>query len=87
MLFRSMVPKVLAMVYSYAMNGDIRAAKLYFEVAGNLNAAPPNGTFVQNQNNFIQINGMVLNQEIVKRLSNEQLQEIENIFRAVLPSK
>ncbi len=34
--FRFMTSKVLARVFKFAVNGDMRAAKLYFDVLGNL---------------------------------------------------
>jgi hypothetical protein len=82
--FRLLVPKVLSRVYQYALKGDIKAARLFFEVVGNLNNSKPNKTSIQNQNNFIQINGMVLNQEIIMQLTPGQLNEIEDFFKEVL---
>ena len=49
--FRFMTDKVLAKVFQFAVNGDIGAAKLYFNVMGCLNAG--SGKTIQN-NNFIQ---------------------------------
>lgn len=83
--FRFMTSKVLAKVFQFAINGDIGAAKLYFNVMGNINGQFSNNTLIQNQNNYIQINGMVLSQETVKRLNPEQLNNIETILKAALP--
>jgi len=84
--FRFMTSKVLAKVFQFAINGDIGAAKLYFNVMGFLNKEQaPNNTLIQNQNNFIQINGTVLSQESIKQLSPEQLNTIENILKAAIP--
>lgn len=83
--FRFMTTKVLARVFQFAVNGDIGAAKLYFNVIGNLNGQLSNNTLIQNQNNYIQINGMVLSQETIKRLNPEQLNNIETILKAALP--
>ena len=44
-----------------------------------------NRTFIHNQNNYIQINNTVLSQESLKLLSTEQLTQIENIVKTVLP--
>ena len=78
--FRFMTSKVLAMVFRFAVNGDIGAAKLYFNIIGNMNNGPTgNNTLIQNQNNYIQINGTVLSQETVKTLNPEQLNTIESI--------
>lgn len=83
--FRFMTQKVLARVYSCAEQGDMAAAKLYFNVLGNLNGQLSNNTLIQNQNNFIQINGIILSQETIKRLNPEQLSTIESILKTALP--
>lgn len=84
--FRFMTSKVLAMVFRFAVNGDIGAAKLYFNFMGFMkNGLTPNNTLIQNQNNYIQINGTVLSQETVKHLNPEQLNTIESIFKTALP--
>ena len=84
--FRFMTSKVLAKVFQFALNGDMGAAKLYFNVMGCLNnGQPSNNTLIQNQNNNIQINGTVLSQERIKCLNSEQLNTIETILKTVLP--
>jgi biotin operon repressor len=55
--FRFMSSKVLARVYTFAVNGDVRAARLYFDVVGNLGKPPSSPSAVTNtQNNYIQVN-------------------------------
>jgi hypothetical protein len=84
--FRFMTSKVLAKVFQFAVNGDTGAAKLYFNVMGFMNNGQvPNNTLIQNQNNFIQINGTVLSQETIKHLNPEQLNTIETILKTALP--
>jgi predicted DNA-binding protein YlxM (UPF0122 family) len=84
--FRFMTSKVLAKVFQFAVNGDIGAAKLYFNFMGCLDKNPSsNSTMIQNQNNYIQINGTVLSQETIKCLNAEQLNTIETIMKAALP--
>jgi AraC-like DNA-binding protein len=86
--FRFMTSKLLATVYSFALRGDTGAAKLFFNVMGYLNnGQAPNGTTIQNQNNFIQINGTKLSQEAIKNLNPEQLSSIESILKTILPSQ
>lgn len=64
----------------------IGAAKLYFKMLGCLNdESTTNKTLVQNQNNFFQINGMVLSQDNIKHLNPEQLNTIESILKTALP--
>lgn len=80
--FRFLTSKVLAMVFQFAVNGDMVAAKLYFNVVGSLNCGQAsNNTLIQNQNNYIQINGTVLSQERIKHLNPEQLNTIETILK------
>jgi hypothetical protein len=83
--FKFMTAKVLAKVFKFAVNGDIRACKLYLEFMGNANGQPSNNTLIQNQNNYIQINGRVLSQETIKHLNPEQLNTIETILKTALP--
>lgn len=84
--FRFMTSKVLAKVFQFAVNGDTGAAKLYFNVMGFMNnGQAPNNTLIQNQNNYIQINGTVLSQETIKHLNPEQLNTIETILKTALP--
>lgn len=82
--FRFMSAKVLAKVFKFAVDGDISAAKLYFNIVG-MSGQNPNNTFIQNQNNYIQINGTVLSQETIKKLNPDQLNTIENILKSALP--
>jgi hypothetical protein len=77
--FKFMAPKILANVFRFASNGDIKAARLYFDVVGAINKQQSN-TVVNEQNNYIQINNTILSQENLKQLSAEQLNQIENII-------
>ena len=43
-----------------------------------------NNTFIQNQNNYIQINGTVLSQETIQKLRPKQLIQIEAILKTAL---
>lgn len=89
--FHIMQSKVMTTVFQHAINGDMRAAKLYLECIGafknnsstNSNNDINNKTLIQNQNNYIQINGMVLSQETVKNLNPDQLNTIERILKTI----
>lgn len=89
--FKFMESKVLAKVFQFAVNGDIRAARLYLECTGALKNQPSgnnngninNNTLIQNQNNYIQIGGTILNQEIIKNLKPEQVRIIEKILKTI----
>ena len=75
--FKFMSHKILANVFKHASNGDMRAAKLYFEMVGAIDKQP--AATVTAQNNYIQINNTILSQENLKSLTAAQLQQIENI--------
>jgi hypothetical protein len=77
--FKFMAPNVLANVFKHALNGDMKAARLYFEMVGATKKQPA-GTVINEQNNYIQINNTILSQENLKQLSEEQLNRIENII-------
>ncbi|GAB3926619.1 hypothetical protein [Mucilaginibacter myungsuensis] len=78
--FKFMSNSVLSTVFKLANNGDMRAAKLYFEMIGTLNKQQP-ATVVNEQNNYIQINNTILSQQNLKSLSAEQLDMIEGIIK------
>ena len=78
--FQFMAPKVLAKVFKGALNGDIKAARLYFEMIGAMPKLANITTLNARQNNYIQINNTVLSQENLKHLSADQLNQIENII-------
>ncbi|MCU7612902.1 hypothetical protein N0B16_00455 [Chryseobacterium sp. GMJ5] len=66
----------------------MKACKLYLECIGALKNTLPasnlnNNTLIQNQNNYIQIGGTILNQEIIKNLNPEQLNTIEGILKTI----
>jgi hypothetical protein len=63
-----------------AIQGDIKAAKLFFNVVGN--DVSPKQT-IGTQNNYIQINGTILNQDIIKQLTPEKLTQIEEIVKSI----
>lgn len=84
--FKFMADRVLAKVIKQAALGDMKAARLYFEVIGNLTGqAMNNNTMIKTQNNNIQINGTVISQEIIKYLNPDQLNTIESILKTALP--
>jgi len=83
--FRFLTSRLLAKVFNLGIAGDMGAAKLYFNVMGYLSGQLSNNTLIQNQNNYIQINGVVVSQEAVKKLNPEQLNSIEAILKTALP--
>lgn len=80
--FKYMTSNVLAGVCKLACNGDVKAARLYFEMVGAMNKQQQN-TVINEQNNYIQINNTILSQQNLKHLSKEQLNQIEHIISGV----
>lgn len=77
-----MADKILWQMYSLANDGDVKAARLFLEVAGKLGKSGGLQN-VKNQNNYIQVNNTILNQQILQQLSPEQLNNIESILKTV----
>jgi DNA-binding MarR family transcriptional regulator len=78
--FTFMAPQLLANVYKLAVEGDVRAARLYFEMIG-AKTTPPQNTLPGTQHNYIQINNTILSQENLASLTAEQLNQIEGIIK------
>lgn len=83
--FKFMADRVLAKVIKQAAQGDIKAARLYFDVIGHLSGSSTKNTLIRTQNNNIQINGTIISQETIKYLNPDQLNVIEGILKASLP--
>lgn len=81
--FRFMADRVLAKVVKAASLGDMKAARLYFDVMGNYGNQTGINTTINTQNNYIQINQTKLSQEIVQQLTPEQLNQIEAVLNSV----
>ncbi len=79
-----MTARVLASAFKFALEGDMKAARLYLDMVGNGETQMRNNTFIETQNNFIQINKTIISQDIIKRLNPEQLEQIENIITPVM---
>jgi predicted transcriptional regulator len=80
--FKFMTSKVLVKVFNYAVQGDVRAAKLYLETVENIGR---NKVSLHNtQNNFIQINQLKVTQEELKQLKPEQLRKVEDLLKEVV---
>ncbi len=80
--FKFMTSKVLTKVFSFAMEGNISACRLYLETLG-VSEIKNEKPQVNNQNNFIQINGLTINQQQIMQLKPEQLIQIENIVNCI----
>ncbi|UEG50869.1 hypothetical protein LK994_05195 [Ferruginibacter lapsinanis] len=81
--FKFMADRVLAKVIKIAVQdgGNVKAARLYFEVMGYF--GNQSGININTQNNYIQINQTKLSQETIKQLTPEQLNQIEAVLQTV----
>jgi len=85
---KMMIPNVLASVYKMAVSGDVRSARLYFEMMGLLKQPTTTiqkNTVIEQQNNFVQINETTISQQTLQALPAEQLFQIEQIIKQSLP--
>ena len=83
--FKFASSKILAKLFKYAVNGDVKACKIYLDMVGFKNDSIDTGITSNTQNNFIQINNTILNQENLSKLNQSQIIEIENILKLALP--
>jgi hypothetical protein len=70
--FEFMKNRVLTTLFNLAVQGDVQACKYYLQF---LNAANNSTT-----NNYIQINGLQINQTAIQNLNLEQMQQITQII-------
>lgn len=85
--FKFTADRVLAKVIKMAVagQGNVKAARLYFEVMGLLNNGQTSAnTLIKNQNNYIQINGVTLSQEKIQNLKPEQIKLIEDVIKGII---
>ena len=78
--FRLLAVQVLTAVAHYALEGDMRAARLYLESISNVNGEQ-NKVGIKTQNNYLQINNTLLTEEVIENLTPQQLQKIERIIK------
>ena len=69
--------KLLTRIYSYAYDGNMKAAKIFMDATTD---SKSHLTINNQENNFIQINGLIITQESIKNLSPEKLQKLQDII-------
>lgn len=77
--FRFMTEKLIAKMFQYALHGDVKAGRLYFEMIGQMG-----GPVIKIQTNYIQVNNLIISEERLKALSPEQLTKIEEILAEIV---
>ncbi|MGP8215275.1 MAG: hypothetical protein ACLQQ4_06910 [Bacteroidia bacterium] len=80
-MFDTLQSEVLLKICQLAMNGNLQAAKLYLELIGKIQPKGKVTNAVPDTN--VQINGMILNREIVQCLNQEQLKKIEDVIKSL----
>jgi hypothetical protein len=80
--FEFMTPKLVAKMFQFAIRGDVKAGRLYFDMVGALGAGK-----VKNQTNYIQINNIQISEEKLKALTEDQLKKVEDVLAEVLEVK
>ena len=74
--------KLLAKVYGFAYDGNMRAAKIFMDAT---NPYPGSNGKVQNQqNNFIQVNGITITAEQLSELPIEKQKQVDEIIQLVI---
>jgi AraC-like DNA-binding protein len=74
--------KVIGKLLKCALQGDIKASRLFLEVTGQLNKDQGKATYIENQNNYLQINNTRLTEEAIKNLPHEKLLQIEELINS-----
>lgn len=80
--FQFMSQKLLAKMFQFAITGDVKAGRLYFDMIGQMG-----GHVIKNQTNYIQVNNLVISEERLKALGPEQIIRIEEILAEAESSK
>ena len=79
--YQILIPALIGRVYKTACNGDMGAAKLFFNVMGCLNNQHETKAASNNiNNNFIQINGLTINQDFIQNLDSKKLNQLQKIL-------
>lgn len=74
--YKALVPKVLMQLYKHSLAGDTSSAKLFLEMVGERKGG-------HHQTNYIQINNLVLTEDRLKKLSSDQISQIEGWINSI----
>jgi hypothetical protein len=67
---------ILAKIYSYAYDGNMKAAKIFMDAT----TEPDESNFANQQNNYIQFNNIRITAEQLNQLPIEKQQQLQSIF-------
>ena len=77
--FELMKNSLLARMYNFACQGDMKAAQIFLQNIGSpSHNSPPSNR--REQKNYIQINNTMLSQDRISTLTEEQIKQLENIL-------
>jgi hypothetical protein len=68
--------KLLSKIYSFAYDGNMRAAKIFIDATDD----KPLAAIKNQQNNYIQLNGLIITEEQIKNLPPDKLKKIQQIL-------
>jgi len=76
---------MLAKIFTYGLSGNVKAARLFMELTD------PNPTVnrtlrIQNQNNLVQMNGIVITEDQMKALPRELTIKLQEVITAINPA-
>lgn len=74
--FRLMTEKLMAKMFQFALRGDVKAARLYFDML----SRDEKDNSIKSQTNYIQVNNLIISEEELKALSQDELEKIEEII-------
>ncbi len=77
-----MFHKVVSRLLASALQGDVKASRLLFEMTGQFNKDQGVATYIKNQNNYLQINKTILTEEFLKKLPLEKILQIEELINS-----
>ncbi len=77
--YRLMVCAVLNKLSCYAIQGDMKAARLFLELMGMIKT---NKNFVNGQDNYVEVNSVKITDEVINNLNHTEKVMIENVIYA-----
>ena len=71
---------VIEFILSRAVNGDLKAAKMYIDTLSKMEDKEEARITLKQQNNYIQLNGILISEEKLVQLAPEKIRLLESIF-------
>ena len=74
--FSFMTEKLMSKMFQFALRGDVKAARLYFDIL----SRNETGNYIKSQKNYIQFNNLIISEENLKALTRDEFAKIEEIL-------